>query len=41
MNVDVKSDKNLQTHKDLWKTNKKEKDETITVKSLMLVSMPF
>jgi hypothetical protein len=32
MNGDVKSDNNLQTHKDLWKTNKKEKDETITVK---------
>jgi hypothetical protein len=32
MNEDVKSDKNLKTHKDLWKTNKKEKDETITVK---------
>lgn len=31
MSDDGKSDSNLETHQDLWKTRKKKKDETISV----------
>lgn len=32
MSNDGKGDSNLESHQDLWKTSKKEKDETISVK---------